>query len=532
MKKYDYFEDDDENISASNESNFSEKLKNALFSLKDTVRTIFDKDTISQLDELPHLKRRVLKLSAFLAFVLVVIIFIACFSHSINAQNKKNETFCKNAGEVCTQYIKEYGSAKYDVLDAQKYGENQARLTGLCYARQMDFNGDGDDELMVCYNNKNVYYLEVWGYSHKKFVRLYSKEANSTENVKDGVWVGFYYDNGKYYICKSEKASPESVTLLALHGDEFKETSKKWDYDFENDIYSKKGKINANSFETIPLAVFRKSRAEIIISQVSKNIDAFGNISSKAITNNKSKAQLEADEYYSVVKRRLEKYGAPEIVDENGYSYISGVAMVRLIDFDGNGDDELMIVYRKYKTKSKYDNYSGEYIYYEVPMYSLDVYDFNSTSARRIFSKESVSNCLLDENENVFYLMMLQGKKTTNIYNNVYTFENNYKYTASSKVYRMKKGKFETTYSAKLENDYGYKRYYIDNESVYSSEFDERGHKVPMFLDDDAKVDTTKYSLYYLSGKNTSNYQEIINETNNTIKKLNPDYSPEEEAIN
>lgn len=529
MKRYNYFDDEPEEAE---KPKINKKLtigiKKAAGTVKQTAVDIVHGDAFTELKELPLLRRRLMKICAVCLFILVLLIFIIAFSHTITQQNKKNDTFCSDAGKVCTEYIKEYGSIKWDILDETVYGENQVRLTGLCYARQMDFDNDGSDELMLCYNNKNVYYLEVWGYSGRDFVQFYSREANSTEKDTDGVWVSFYHKNKKYYICKSEKSSPDSVTLYGLHGDKFKAESKQWDYDYENDIYSYNGKINARDFETIKLSVFRKSRADIIADTVTGNLDSFGNISSQAIINSKSKIELQADAYYEAVKKRIDRYGAPKIEDGDGYSYIDGVAMVRLIDFDGDSSEELLVIYRKYKSKSKYDNYSGEYINYEVPMYGMDIYDFNGTTARRIFSKESISNCLNDENENIFYLMLQTGKKTTNICSNTYTFENSYSYTGVSKVYKLTDGRFETTYSAKLVNEYGYRQYYIDNQRVYNSQFEEQGHKVPLFLNDDGTVDVSKYSVTYLSGRNEAEFQKIIDETNKTILELNPDYLPQE----
>lgn len=527
MKRYNYYDDEPEETEKRDFKRiFASKVKNIALEVKQATDDIVHGEAIAELEEMPLLKNRIKKIVVTLLVFIVLFVFVFSVSHSIASRNRKNETFCKDAGKVCTEYIKEYGSVKWEVLDPQRFGENKARLTGLCYARQMDFDNDGSDELMLCYNKRNVYYLEVWGYSHKEFIQFYSQEANSTNQDVDGVWVGFYRKNNKYYICKSEKESPTSVTLLALHGDKFKAESKKWDYDFENDIYSVKGKINAQDFETIKLSGLRKSKAEIVADTVTKNIDAFGNISSKAITNSKSKEQLEKDAYYDVVKRRIEKYGTPKIEAEDDYSFIDGVAMVKLIDFDGDSSDELMIVYRKYKNKSKYDNYSGEYIYYDVPMYGIDIYKFTGSDARRIFSKETISNCLMDENKNVFYLMLQTGKKTVNICNNVYTFENSYSYTASSKIYRLKGERFETVYNAKLVNEYGYKQYYIDGDRVYSSEFTESGYKVPMFLNDDEKISSSDYSVIYFSGREEEGYQKIIDSTNDTIKELNPDYSP------
>ncbi|MCD7797065.1 MAG: hypothetical protein LUG95_05540 [Clostridiales bacterium] len=434
-------------------------------------------EAMEELNELPHLKARPLKLAAVLIFIIVLVIFVLVFTHTVISQNEKNDTFCTDAANICTEYIKEYGSVKWRSLDETKYGENKARLTGLCYARQMDFDDDGSDELMLCYYDSNVYYLEVWGYSHNDFVRFYSGEANSTSDDTDGSRASFYHKGNKYYICKSEKDEPEKVTLYSLHGDGFKESSKQYDYDHENDIYYDDGEINSTDFETVRLSVLRQSKAETVVDTVTGNIDSFGDILSQAITS-RTEEDLISDAYYSVVKKRLDKYGVPEIKSEDGYSYINGVAYVRLIDFNRDSNDELVIVYRKYKSKSKYDSYPGEYIYYDVPIYGIEVYDFDGSSACRLFSKETVSNGL--EDENIFYLILKTEEKHTDICSNVYTVDNSYNYTTSSKIYKLSSERFETIYNSKVENDYGYKRYYIDGERVYNTyEFEESGYKVP-----------------------------------------------------
>ncbi|MFQ8958207.1 MAG: hypothetical protein ACLR6O_04955 [Eubacterium sp.] len=39
------------------------------------------------------------------------------------------------------------------------------------------------------------------------------------------------------------------------------------------------------------------------------------------------------------------------------------------------------MVYRTYKSLSKYDEFSGDYIYYDKPQYSLDIYKWDGSSA-------------------------------------------------------------------------------------------------------------------------------------------------------
>ena len=109
------------------------------------------------------------------------------FSVSLHTKEKRTEKFKTDAGNVCINYIKDYGSIKWEALDENEYGENKAKLTGLCYVRQMDFNSDGKDELMLCYSSNNVYYLEVWGYKNGDFSRLYKDEANRIRKAIDDV---------------------------------------------------------------------------------------------------------------------------------------------------------------------------------------------------------------------------------------------------------------------------------------------------------------------------------------------------------
>lgn len=520
MGKYNYFDDDTENQS----SGFNKaRILSALEKAGDTAREISQKVVSGRTKDESSIAKKKAALIIVAVLVVVFVCFIAISFHIINGSNEKNDKFRKDAGNVCINYIKEFGVVRWESLDADKYGENQARLTGLCYARQMDFDGDGTDELMLCYNHNNAYYLEVWGYDNKKFVQLYSQEANSTDNVRDGVWVAFYYKGGKYYICKSQKESPDKVALYSLKGDKFKAISKNVKYDIETDIYYVSGKENTSDFETLKLSVFRKSKGDILVDQVTRNIDSFGNILSGAIIADKSEAELKAQAYYEIIKAKHDKYGKAAVKEENDVVYIDGLALVRLIDFDADGDDELLLSYRKEKTRRKYDSYSGEYIYYYEPVYSVDVYSWNGSTAQRIFSKDSTSSFF--ENSDVFYLLLKKGEKTTNICNNVYTFENSYCYTASSKVYRLKNDKFDTVYNAKLVNEYGYKRYYLDNESVYSSDFQRKGYSVPYFLNDNDTCDEKKYTAIFLSGERTDTYKSTVNDTVETIRQIYPEYS-------
>lgn len=528
VRKYNYFDDEPEYTEP-------RKIKLPKFdfsSLAQNTKSVFDDiahgealEEIKEFKEMPNLKRAALKLSAFVLFVIFIIISILIFSHSINSQNKKNELFRTDAGKVCTDYITEYGSVKWESLDSDTYGKNMARLTGFCYARQMDFDRDGSDELMLVYNNKNIYTLEVWSYVSKEFVKVYSTEANSTEDEADGSWIGLYHKNNKYYICKSEKATPEKVVLYGLKGDSFKKTSR-CDYDYKNNIYSIKGKINAQDFETIKLSVIKASRAEAITELVTSNIDSFATLSVASIESRKSSEQLKADAYYEIVEGRNEKYGKAKIKTQGGKAYIDGLAYVRLVDFNNDDNEELLIVYRKNIKKSATNYYSGEYIVVEEPTYCMEVYNWNGAVAKKIFSKDSVSSLMRDNDTN--YVMLKKSNNTTDICINSYSYTGEYNYTASSRIYRLSKNEeFDSIFSAKEQSEYGYKQYYIDGEYTYQSTFNEKAYQVPMFLNDNDSFDSKVYTVTYLSGNNSETFDSVINDTVKTIEGLNKNYIAE-----
>lgn len=531
MSRYNYFDDEPE-VKQKNDGVGTKPFKridikniniNAYIAkLQKRLDDFVHGEVLEYIKEMPNLNAVFLKLTAFALFIISIIIFIIIFSHTINSQNKKNEQFYTDAGKVCTTCLTDYGVPKWEVLDSDKYGEGMTKLTGLCYARQMDFNSDGKDELMLCYNNRNIYTLEVWGYVDKAFTKIYSEEANKTTEDADGCWIAFYYKNNKYYICKSTPENPEKVQMLALKGDAFKE-SDNCDYDYKNNIYSINGKINAEDFETIRLSVIKSSRAEYIIDTVTANIDSFNTVSMAAINSSKSEADLKADAYYRIVEDRNNKYGKASIVKDKGEPYIDGVGLVDLVDFNGDGNEELLLVYRKMIRESATNHYTGERIIIEEPTYCIEAYSWNGSVANKIFSKDSISNYLNDSDVN--YIILKNNDKSCDICTNTYTYKDEYNYSASSRIFSLKDTKIESVFSAREEVSWGYKNYYLDGEYTYKSEFENTAYKVPKFLNDSADYDKSKFRLVYFSGLDSDEYENTVNETIKTIESLNKNYS-------
>ena len=530
--RYNYFDDDEEN--EARELRKTEMLRNIKARLnlrtitrefKFSYKEIGKGELVKAFKELPNLRDMMLKIAAAIFLVVFVIALILTIVLSVNSQSKKAIKFNADAGKICTDIITKYGSVKWEKLDSETYGEDKARLIGLCYARQMDFDNNGKSELMVCYNENNKYMLQIYSYVDGKLSPIYTEEANSTSSALDGSWISFYRKNNKYYICKSEKDNPEEVTFYKLKGNKFKESGG-CDYDYKNNIYSIDGEINADDFETIKLSVIKRSRAEYITEIVTGNLEQFSNISLSAINSQKSESELKNEAYFEAISKRINQYGEGSKKSEDNKYYLDGVAYVDLVDFNSDGNEELILAYRKNKKQSATNYYTGEAIIIEEPTYCIEVYNWNGAIAKRIFSKDSVSNYLEDDTVN--YIMLNNSGEKVKICSNSYTYDNPQVYSAISRIYSYsaKKEKFNTTFEAKRKYNYGYSDYYINGEYKYSYDFEREGYKVPLFLNDNGSVDKDKYSIIYLSGKDKFDYDKVLSDTVKTIQKINSSYLP------
>lgn len=84
--------------------------------------------------------------------VLTSVFFFSDLKGSSNAQRK----FSQDAGDVCSKLISAYGVCKSMPLEE----ENQYQLTGLAFVRQMDFDANGESELIAAYLDGGEYKTE------------------------------------------------------------------------------------------------------------------------------------------------------------------------------------------------------------------------------------------------------------------------------------------------------------------------------------------------------------------------------------
>lgn len=90
----------------------------------------------------------------------------------------------KTANELFTDKILEY-QKKYGEGEAVEFDEYTYGAQGVAYAKLVDFDGDGQDELLIEYSDKPVDFedkaasanLEVWAYKNGEIEKVYTPEA-------------------------------------------------------------------------------------------------------------------------------------------------------------------------------------------------------------------------------------------------------------------------------------------------------------------------------------------------------------------
>lgn len=471
-------------------------------------------------------KEHFLKIMASVIFVLFILLFILSFGITIHNNTNKSNKFVKDAGAVCTKIMSNHGVGKTETLDI-KYGENLYRLTGLSFVRQMDFDNDNSPELLVAYDDSGIYYVEVWGYDGKDFVNLYSDKANfDEENITAGSSITIYHHNSKYYIGKLSKEEKGKMNLYGLNGNKFKQ-SKSCDYDIINDIYAVKNKINSTEFETIKLSFISSVRAEKTIETTLSHLDAFGAEDIAKIESQKSEAEKKADAYYNIIEKCNYKYGKASYKSESKETYADGLAVVDLIDFNADGNKELLLIYR-YNKKVSGEDKEGNLIIKEVPTYHMEVYCWNGTSAKLCYENDGLNEYQESKKNEIFYILQKDGDKT-NICSNSYVYGENTDrvWRATSKIITMNdKNNFEDSFVAIANCNYGHMTYKINDKKVYRKDFKSDGYVVPYFCNDDNNFDSSKFTVTVLqtNSQTPNKIQTVISKTQSTIKELNPDY--------
>ena len=490
--------------------------------IKAVAETVIENNPIEAIEKVSRGKRFLITLGLCLFTIVFFIGVIAVFMHSINAENNRIQEFNANAGEVCADYIMNYGSTNYENL-YNNYGIEGYRLTGLCFARELDFDGDGKSELMLCYNKNGEYYNDVWGYNGSgEFELLFSNKAAQSEDKTQDVWATLYYNNNKYMIGVHDSKDITKVDMYQLQGSKFKKKMS-CTYDTVTESYVVNNKIDATSFERIKLSVLRVEKAIVSTDQVSKTLEGFSG--TESVTAQPGTAQTLETAYYSIVQEYNKRYGTAEYKEKDGSAYVDGLAVVELIDFDDDDQKELLLVYRK-EIKVRDENSKGEHVTKAVDEYYCDVYRYNGTRAVLAYSNEGISSSPFDAHD-LYYML----KKADGGYHYCVTTASASNYGrelyASSTELEFNGTEFKSTLSLAYETQYGYSEYYLEDDSVKKSVFDETSKGIPFFAENSKDYDEDTYLITYVQRKtsNAGEVKSIPEKTEKAIKELNAQYS-------
>ena len=466
------------------------------------------------------LKRRTISpwIRAVIVFIIAVAVTVAIIvttvMNSANAVNLRHNEFEKDATKVCTEYTEKYGIANYKYMS--EYDVKGYMLTGLCIVREVDFDDNGKSELLLCYNDNDEYYEEVWGYKENKFEQLYHKKVPQSTNRNDDVWVSIYSNNDTFYLAEHGESDASKVTLYKLSGGEFKKKSTAV-YNAEKLSFAIKSRNVTDNFERIKFAVLRESAASSIVDRTLTATDSYTETTTNKIVKSTDTAN---SAYYELVKEYTETYGEPTLESSGKMPYISGLAGVNLVDFDGDGQDELMLIYRK-TVSERDEDYDGNYVSVEKEKYYCDIYMWNGHNAVQIYQDDGISN-LSDDESSAYYILKKDGNRYFYCSNKFKSDNYGKNVSATSKMMQFTGEKFEQQFKANYQTEYGYTKYYIDDEREYKNSFAENGgYKVP-FFDGSEDFDNTKWNVCFMQGDENweSNIKLQLEKTNNNIKTL------------
>ncbi len=233
------------------------------------------------------------------------------------------------------------------------------------------------------------------------------------------------------------------------------------------------------------------------------------------------------DAYWSLIERYNEQYGCATVLSDGSKAYIDGLSGVELIDFDGDGVKELVLIYRKNILTRNEDN-NGNMITYEEPEYFCEIYRWNGNHAVMIYQNEGISN-KLNSADTRYFITKKSGKERLLCTNHFSVEDYGRTVNATSKVMKLKDDSFVTEKKASYRTRYGYTEYYLDGKYSYKSNFEYNGgFEVPFFDGTDSDIDTAVWSVLYtqLPGSERAKLENQVNLTVQTIKSIHPDYVP------
>lgn len=456
-----------------------------------------------------HIVRIVLIVFSCLA-VLAAVGVILGFSLTISSEARRSSAFAQNSAVVCAQYLADYGEG--DFVDSSEETYDLYSMTGFFSARRLDFDGDGHEELLVLYNDEGTYAGDVWGLNEDgDFAKLYTAPFSSDAQTGE-TWLVLFKTGSKYYLGTQSGSRESDITFYRLKGDTFVKASGTGVYNSEKKTYRRLGRNITGRLEFLKVTMLTQRQSEVMLSDLQQLVDSFGTAS--GANADLTESQQRAQAYLDVINDVTIRYGAGALSDDA--QQLDGLAVVRLVDFNGDGADELLLAYKR--TVAEVDTSSGD-ASGTTTKYVMEVYQCTGSAATLIFTNETLVTPSFDADARL--LMLHQADSEVRICTVTREVNSSASGRYTARVYRMGDDTFDLLFSAEVEDTYGTKRYTIDGEQVDAEQFSENGMGVPYFYRNDDKPDDS-YTVIYLAASDSENeLRAALNDTNDTIDRLN-----------
>lgn len=145
----------------------------------------------------------------------------------ISALNQKKENYRRSERyEAYYQLILEY-QEKYGECELIEDGY-ESYLKGLCFAKLLDFNQDGDEELIIAYFDParaEAFYdheLEIWDYLDGELRQVYSDRTMIGSQICSNVGIANF--DGRYAILAGRTGMPKRIFVWEYTSSQFEQT--------------------------------------------------------------------------------------------------------------------------------------------------------------------------------------------------------------------------------------------------------------------------------------------------------------------
>ncbi|MCD8117826.1 MAG: hypothetical protein LUE21_12110 [Oscillospiraceae bacterium] len=293
-------------------------------------------------------------------------------AEDISEPEPETDTYALYA-EVVQEYEDTYGEGACIV--EYEYGSGNASyiMNGTYLVQLLDFNGDGQEELLigVCTDSATSW-VDVWAYEDGEVVKVYSPELQAEEslytygsgyayyNIAHGSDIGLYVEytsyNGKIYLIQGFRGSSEQYYYFEYIDGTFRRVKTIEILEDDNWTPQIDGQTVTDEEWSSELALWNDGLVSYLVRGGGAEMgDTLLEITAKT----KAILGMEAEEtdlaaYASVLQQYEETYGAGGYQEYEYAGYgVTGTYFAQLLDFDGDGVEELLVgVYDK-------DNYSN-----------------------------------------------------------------------------------------------------------------------------------------------------------------------------